>query len=341
MSDKKTCLVTGAAGFIGSHLVDYLLREGHAVIGVDNLCAGKLKNLHNAMKHPGFDFHELDVTDTRALAPLARKARWVFHLAALADIVPSIERPYDYAHSNVDGTLGVMESARYGGVERLVYAASSSCYGIPDSYPTSESEPCRPQYPYALTKHLAEQIVMHWGKVYGIKTISLRLFNVYGPRARTNGTYGAVFGVFLAQKLAGKPFTIVGDGQQKRDFTYVSDVVRAFVMAAKSHLDQQIMNVGTSAPVSVNRIAELLGGPTVNIPKRPGEPECTHADTSRISSLLGWHAKVDISRGVAMLLKNIHEFHDAPLWTPDSIEKATRPWFEHLGSQAHEKRAVQ
>ncbi len=334
MSAIHTCLVTGAAGFIGSHLVDELLRRGFRVIGIDNLSAGKLQNLSMSMDHPEFEFCNLDVADAQALVPFAKRAKWIFHLAALADIVPSIQRPAEYAHSNVDGSFGVMEAARLGGVERVIYAASSSCYGIPDKYPTPESAPCRPQYPYALTKYLAEQIVMHWGKVYGIGTVSLRLFNVYGPRARTNGTYGAVFGVFLAQKLANRPFTIVGDGTQTRDFTFVSDVVEAFIMAAKSDLDGRIMNVGTSNPVSVNTIAKLLEGPCVNIPKRPGEPDCTHADISRINELLAWSPKVDIGTGIGMLLKNINDFNDAPVWTPESIAKATRPWFEYLGDHA-------
>ncbi len=334
MSEKKTCIVTGAAGFIGSHLVDRLLSEGHEVIGVDDLSAGKMANLVDAGKNNRFEFHEIDVSDVSALISLTGRSQWLFHLAALADIVPSIEHPSDYAHSNVDGTFGVMEAARLGKIERVVYAASSSCYGIPDSYPTPESAPCRPQYPYAMTKYLAEQIVMHWGKVYGIQTVSLRLFNVYGPRARTNGTYGAVFGVFLAQKLAGKPFTIVGDGNQSRDFTYVSDVVQAFLMAAQSGLDQRIMNVGTSKPVSVNHIASLLDGPCVHIPKRPGEPDRTHADVTLINRLLGWKATVGISEGVGFLLDDISNFKDAPVWTPDSIAKATKPWFKHLGSDA-------
>ena len=178
--------------------------------------------------------------------------------------------------------MSVVECARQAGVKRFVYAASSSCYGIPDLYPTPETAPIRPQYPYALTKNLGEQIVLHWGQVYELPVVSLRLFNVYGPWSRTSGTYGAVFGVFLAQKLAGKPFTVVGDGTQTRDFTFVTDVVDAFVCAAQSDVCNEVFNVGTGGTYSVNRLVALLGGGVVYVPKRPGEPDCTLADTSKI-----------------------------------------------------------
>lgn len=161
-------------------------------------------------------------------------------------------------------------------------------------------------------------------------TISLRLFNVYGPRARTSGTYGAVFGVFLAQKLAGKPLTIVGDGTQTRDFTFVTDVVEAFIASAKSKLEGEIFNVGSGGTYSVNRLVELLDSKTVNIPKRPGEPDCTFADISKISSQLGWRPKISFDVGVRMMLEDLEAWKDAPIWTPDTIEKETELWFRYL-----------
>ena len=173
--------------------------------------------------------HRIDISVPDGLPPLFAGIDWVFHLAALADIVPSMENPAKYHQANVDGTVAVLEASRYAGVKRFVYSASSSCYGIPDQVPTLETSPIRPMYPYALTKNLGEQCVMHWNQVYQMPCMSLRLFNVYGPRSRTSGTYGAVFGVFLAQKLAGRPFTVVGDGEQTRDFTFVTDVVEAFI----------------------------------------------------------------------------------------------------------------
>ena len=255
----------------------------------------------------------------------------MFHLAALADIVPSIQDPDSYFTSNVTGTYNLVRASQNADVKRLIYVGSSSCYGIPDQFPTPETEPLKPQYPYALTKSIGEELVLHWADVYGLPALSLRFFNVYGPRSRTSGTYGAVFGVFLAQKLAEKPFTVVGDGEQTRDFTYVSDIVDALVTSAQSDLTGRVYNVGSGATVSVNRLVELLGGNKVHIPKRPGEPDCTFADISKIQKELGWQPKVSIEEGVANLLNNIDYWHEAPVWTPDNIAVATRDWFRYLG----------
>jgi UDP-glucose 4-epimerase len=240
---------------------------------------------------------------------------WLFHLAALADIVPSIQQPDAYFRANVDGTFNILRASQAAEIDRFVYVASSSSYGIPDVYPTPESSEIRPQYPYALTKHLGEELVLHWAKVYRLPALVLRFFNVYGPRSRTSGTYGAVFGVFLAQKLAGRPFTVVGDGDQTRDFTYVTDVVDALIVAAKSNHLGRTYNVGSGTTVSVNRLVDLLGGDKVHIPKRPGEPECTFADISRIQLELGWKPKLSIERGVTELLKDIDYWSQAPVWT--------------------------
>ena len=220
MTLSRKCVVTGGAGFIGSHLVERLIGDGHHVRVIDNLTSGHLDNLDHLRSEPRLAFHHCDVGDFDAVGDLFRGFRgfrgvdWVFHLAALADVVPSVQDPLKYHRSNVDGTVAALESARAAGVQRFVYAASSSCYGIPDQFPTPETARISPQYPYALTKHVGEQCVLHWNKVYGLPSVSLRFFNVYGPRARTSGSYGAVFGVFLAQKLAGKPFTVVGDGSR-------------------------------------------------------------------------------------------------------------------------------
>jgi UDP-glucose 4-epimerase len=258
----------------------------------------------------------------------------VFHLAALADIVPSVERPDDYYDTNVTGTFNVLQAARAAGCRRFVYAASSSCYGIPDAYPTAETAAIRPQYPYALTKYLGEELVLHWAQVYGLPAASLRFFNVYGPRSRTSGTYGAVFGVFLAQLLAGRPLTIVGDGTQTRDFVYVGDVAEAIAMTGASAVAGVALNVGTGRGVPILRLVELLGATaTVHIPKRPGEPDQTLADVARIADLVGWRAATPIEQGVRVMLDNIDYWRDAPVWTADRIEEATRAWFTYLGGQ--------
>jgi UDP-glucose 4-epimerase len=324
-------IVTGGAGFIGSHLVDSLMTEGRHVLAIDDLSIGRRSNLAKHDTNPNFRFVEASVADRGGMMELFAGAERVFHLAALADIVPSVQSPERYFDANVNGSYAVAEAARHNGVSRLVYAASSSCYGIPDTYPTPEGAAINPRYPYALTKSLGEQIILHWGQLYGVPVTSLRLFNVYGPRARTSGTYGAVFGVFLAQKLAGKPLTIVGDGTQTRDFTYVSDVVRAFLTAAERGRDGAIYNVGSGRTVSVNRLVELIGADRiVHIPKRPGEPDCTFADTARIAAELGWKAQVSIEAGVAELLANLDYWRDAPVWTPDRIAEATEDWFKYI-----------
>lgn len=328
-----TSLVTGGAGFIGSHLVDALIARGHHVTVVDDFSTGRRQNLSHLDGHDRLRLLRGDMNDGALIDHACAGVEWVFHLAALADIVPSIQRPLEYHRVNVDGTASVMDAARRAGVARVVYAASSSCYGIPDVYPTPESAPIRPQYPYALTKYLGELIALHWAQVYRLPVVSLRLFNVYGPRARTSGTYGAVFGVFLAQKLAGQPYTVVGDGRQTRDFTFVSDVVAAFITAAESDAVGEVFNVGSGQTYSVNRLVELLGGDVVHIPWRPGEPDCTFADTRRIRDGLRWAPQVSFERGVALMLEQIDQWRDAPVWDPQSISVATRDWFTYLGQQ--------
>ena len=325
-------LVTGGAGFIGSHLVERLLQDGHQVTVLDNFVSGDPANLERVGGNPLLTVQRADVADLQEMGSAFSGVDWVFHLAALADIVPSIEDPLKYHRANVDGTVKVLEASRQAGVRRFIYAASSSCYGLAQEFPTPETAGIDPMYPYALTKYLGERYVRHWAKVYKLPSVCLRLFNVYGPRSRTSGTYGAVFGVFLAQKLAGKPFTVVGDGRQTRDFTFVSDVAEAFVMAAQSSVTDQVLNVGSGNTYSVNHLVQLLGdgAEVVRIPKRPGEPDCTFADISRIKDLLGWSPKVGLEEGVGVLLENIDNWRTAPVWDEESIGAATRDWFKYL-----------
>jgi len=324
------CIVTGGAGFIGSHLVERLLADGHQVTVLDNFTTGRPDNLSVFKANIQLTAHEVDVSNFSQIKPFFEGVDWVFHLAALADIVPSMQHPLTYHRANVDGTVAVLEAARQAKVRRFIYAASSSCYGIPDVYPTPETAEIRPQYPYALSKYLGEESVLHWGQVYDLPAVSLRLFNVYGPRSRTSGTYGAVFGVFLAQKLHGKPLTVVGDGTQTRDFTFVKDVVNAFVMAAKSDISNEVFNVGSNNSYSVNYLVELIGSEVVHIPKRPGEPDRTFADITKIHQRLGWEAKVSFEEGVNILLENIEYWREAPVWNPETIAEATKDWFEYL-----------
>ena len=325
-------LVTGGGGFIGSHLVDRLIADGRKVRVLDSFVVGRLKNLDHHAGSPALEIVEADVADKAAVDTATSGAERVYHLAARADVVPSIQEPEAYFRANVDGTFNVLEAARKHGVKRITYVASSSCYGIPDVYPTPEDTPADPRYPYALTKYLGEQLAMHWAQVYQLPVNSVRFFNVYGPRARTSGTYGAVFGVFLAQLMAGKELTIVGDGEQSRDFTFVSDVVDALVTVAGSDRMGQIYNVGSGTPVTVNELVRLLGSPpSVHIPKRPGEPDITFADISKIKRDLGWTPKVRFADGVKVMLDNIEHWREAPVWTQSSIADATADWFKFLG----------
>lgn len=313
-------------------MVDLLVNNGYDVTVLDNLANGRLENIAH---HKGsVKFIHVDIGDyDQDLEHYFTDVEYVFHYAALADIVPSINNPLKYHKANVDGTINILEAARKSKkLKKFVYAASSSCYGIPDIYPTPETSPIQPEYPYAHTKTVGEQYVLHWGRVYNMPVISMRFFNVYGIRHRTSGTYGAVFGVFLAQLLNNKPLTVVGDGEQTRDFTYVTDVVDACYSAAVSNIVQEVLNVGSGNTYSINYLVKLLGGEKVHIPKRPGEPDSTFADIAKIKSLLGWTPKITIEEGVQIMLDNIEQWRDAPVWDENSIKEATKDWFECLGN---------
>lgn len=329
-STVPIAVVTGGAGFIGSHMVDLLLERGYRVRVIDSLVGGREANLahHKNDSRLGAEFR-----DIRSYEPddkLFSQARYVFHFAGIGDIVPSMEEPAEYMSANVQGTVHMLECARHAGVTKFVYAASSSCYGLA-SVPTSEDHPIAPQYPYALSKNLGEQAVLHWHQVYKQPANSIRIFNAYGIRSRTSGVYGAVFGVFLRQKLAGVPYTVVGDGTQTRDFIYASDVAAAFLAAAETECSGRAYNVGAGNPQSVNRLVELLGGSKTYIPKRPGEPDCTWADISRITKELGWSPRVNFEEGVSRVVANIEYWREAPLWNAESIDRATQSWFKYLG----------
>ena len=332
MNNRLLAIVTGGAGFIGSHMVDLLVDRGFRVHVIDSLIGGRATNLARHRANPDV---VLDERDVRALASndkLFADAQLVFHFAGIGDIVPSIEQPAEYMSANVQGTVHVLEAARHAKARKVVYAASSSCYGLA-AVPTREDHPISPQYPYALSKYMGEQAVLHWQHVYGLPVNVIRIFNAYGTRSRTSGAYGAVFGVFLRQKLAGKPFTVVGDGTQKRDFLYVTDVARAFLAAAETDKVGEVWNLGAGNPQSVNRLVELLGGTVIYIPKRPGEPDCTWADIGRIRKDLSWAPIVSFEEGVGKIVKEIDYWREAPLWDPQSISDATKTWFQYLGSQ--------
>lgn len=326
---KPIAVVTGGAGFIGSHMVDLLIDQGFFVRVIDNLVGGREANLAHHNENGVLETHYMDIRDIEPDSPIFNGAQYVFHFAGIGDIVPSIEKPTEYMSVNAQGTVRVLEAARVAGVVKLVYAASSSCYGLAAT-PTREDHPIETKHPYALSKFQGEQAAMHWADVYGLPVNSVRIFNAYGTRSRTSGAYGAVFGVFLKQKLAGTAFTVVGDGTQSRDFLYVTDVAKAFFAAAKTKATGEIYNLGAGNPQSVNRLVELLGGDVVHVPKRPGEPDCTWADIKKITSELDWKPEVTFEEGVAQIVENIDYWSEAPLWDPDGIEKATKTWFQYM-----------
>ena len=321
-------LITGGAGFIGSHLVKKLLDKKYEIIVVDNFSTGRqsnVKEFKNKIK-----IVKADISRKGSWTKYFKNVKAVFHLAALADIVPSIQNPEKYFESNVLGTKNVLNTCILNKIPKIIYSASSSCYGIPSKYPTTENEKIDPRYPYALTKRIGEEMILHYSRIYNIRALSLRLFNVYGTKSRTSGTYGAMFGVFLKQKIECKPLTVVGNGKQKRDFTYVSDIVDVFYKCLFYKGKINIFNVGTGKPVSVNKIVEILKCKKIKIPKRPGEPDITHANINLVKKELNWRPKITIEKGVSLILKEIDYWKKAPLWTPNKIKKATVDWFRYI-----------
>lgn len=325
---KKKCLITGGAGFIGSNLADYLVHNGYDVKIIDNFSTGTLHNLKNLTNK--IELKKIDITNLKKLTNEFKGIDVVYHLAGLADIVPSIDNPVKYYETNVTGTLNVLQAARKYKINKLIYAASASCYGIPKKFPTNEKSPIDINYPYALTKFLGEQLVLNWAKVYKMNNVSIRFFNVYGPRSRTTGAYGAVFGVFLAQRLSKNPLTIVGDGKQTRDFIHVFDLVNAIEKASRLGKKGTVYNLASGKETTINYIANLIGGKKIYIPMRPGEPNRSLADISKIKKDLKWKPTISIDKGVKMLLNNIDDWKNAPVWTPKKISEATRTWFNYL-----------
>lgn len=329
---KPIAVVTGGAGFIGSHMVDLLLSKEYSVRIIDNLATGREQNLIQHKNHPNLQCEWLDINTLDTQSLIFSDADYIFHFAGIGEIVPSIEAPIDYMATNVQGTVRVLECGRAAGIKKFVYAASSSCYGLA-AVPTREDHPIAPQYPYALSKYLGECAVLHWHQVYGFPANSIRIFNAYGPRVRTTGSYGAVFGVFLKQYLEGCPLTVVGDGEQSRDFLYVTDVVKAFFAAATTQLAGEVWNLGAGNPQSINHLVKLIGGKKAYLPKRPGEPDCTWADIRKIQEQLKWKPEISFETGVSNMMADIEYWQDAPLWDPASIAKATTSWFQYLGKQ--------
>lgn len=326
----KKAIVTGGSGFIGSHMVDLLLSKNYTVIVIDNLLGGHLKNNIHHKNNKNFILKKIDIRKEILDKNLFKGVDYVYHFAGIGDLVPSIEQPNNYMMTNVQGTVNVLEAARKAKIKKFVYAASASCYGKTKKSIVGENTKISLEHPYALSKYMGESAVFHWNKVYGLPVNSIRIFNAYGPRVRTTGAYGAVIGVFFKQKISKKPLTIVGSGNQSRDFVHVTDVVKAFYQASKIKKSGEFFNIGTGTPQTVNRLANLIGGKKINMPNRPGEPMRSCANISKARKILQWEPKIKFETGIKEMLKDINKWKDAPLWTPKKIKKATKTWFSFL-----------
>jgi nucleoside-diphosphate-sugar epimerase len=294
-----TVLVTGGGGFVGSHLVDALLDRGLRVRVIDNFATGQPQAVNARAQLLRADIRELE-----SIRPAFAGVDCVFHVAALPRVPLSIERPVETHMVNVVGTLNVLVAARDAGVRRVVYSGSSSAYGDQPRLPLREDMAPNPMNPYALQKLTGEQYARLFHRLFSLQTLTLRYFNVYGPRMATEGAYVTVISVFLRARRAGKPLTICGDGEQSRDFTHVRDVVRANVMALDCAVaDGRAINIGNGRNITINRVAELIGGPTVKIPARPGDARHTLADNGEAGRILGWRPEVVFEDGLAELVR--------------------------------------
>ena len=296
-ANKLKVVVTGGAGFIGSNVVNQLIADGFDVHIIDNLSGGKKENLNSQA-----EFHEVDIRDLEKIKPIIAGAQYVFHLAALPRVQFSIENPVETNDVNVVGTVNVLVAAKAGGVKRVIYSASSSAYGDQPTMPLIENMPASPKSPYGLQKYLGELYCRLWSEVYGLETVSLRYFNVYGPGQSDEGAYALVIAKFLKQKGLAQAMTITGDGNQTRDFTNVKDVVWANILAMKSEKvgKGEVINIGRGQNCSVKKIAELIGGAAEYIPARL-EPKDTLADNSLAKKLLGWEPTISIEEGIQEL----------------------------------------
>ena len=296
------CIVTGGAGFIGSHIVDLLLEHEMDVTVLDNLSSGVESNLN-----PKATFHRLDVCDGEALAPLCRDVDLFFHTAALPRIQPSFDQPVEHEEANVIATIRCLQAVAKSHIKKFIFSSSCAIYGTAEAIPTLESAPPRPPNPYALQKYAAEQYCLILGRHLNIPVVALRYFNVYGPRSYNQknpfNAYTSVVGIFAKQKKAGGPLTITGDGGQSRDFVHVHDVAQANLEAALSNKSLEVYNVGTGVRHTINQVAGLFSTPVTYISERQGEALHVQADISKIQREIGWRPRVSLEEGIATVLE--------------------------------------
>jgi UDP-glucose 4-epimerase len=301
-------LVTGGAGFIGSHLIPLLLEKGYSVTVFDNLSSGKKGNLHAVLSHPNFGFVRGDIRKPAELREAMKGVDGVVHLAAQVDVSASVANPAFTHEVNVTGTLNVLHQAVNRGVRRLVFASSTAVYGDAKNLPVKESEPLRPISPYAASKAAAEAYCCAYAGCFGLDAVALRLFNVYGSK-NENSPYSGVIAKFLMQAVRGEALTVQGDGEQTRDFIHVSDVANAFAIALETkNVWGDVFNVCTGMPISINELAVAIGKVTVKTPRvtygpaRAGDIRFSYGDGSKATQKLGFTSKVDIVDGLRLLL---------------------------------------
>ena len=333
---KKKAIIFGSTGQDGSLLAEFLLNKKYQVYAFKRrtslIQTNRIDHLYyNNANKKNFYLDYCDITDPLNICKIILdiKPNEIYNLAAQSHVAVSFKLPFYSTIVDANGTLNILQIARKLKIKKFVYAASSSCYGLA-KVPTKENHKIDPKYPYALSKLMGEQLVMHWCSIYKLPVVSIRIFNAYGNRVRTTGAYGAVFGVFLKQKLSQKPFTLVGNGKQRRDFLHVKDVVNAFYLSSKSKYSNKIYNLGAGSPKSILSLINIMGGKVIKIPKRPGEPECTWADINKIKREIKWKPKVNFKSGIEEMLLNIEDWKNAPLWNPKKIKKVTKSWFRYL-----------
>lgn len=332
---NKNVLVTGGAGFIGSHTVDELLKNYSIkkIYIVDNLSNGNLDNINHLKKNNKIEFIKKDINNLKKEDSFLKKLNSIIHFAGSGSIVPSIENPKKYLKDNFNGTLNLLEISKFNKIYNFTYAASSSCYGLAKT-PTDEKQKISCESPYALSKYLGECAVLHYGKVYRFRANSIRIFNAFGPRINTKGVYGSVFPVFFKQFLENRALTVVGSGNQKRDYIYVSDLAKAFTsLTFNRKINQEIFNVGSGRPVSINYLIKRLCGykyPIVRLPNRPAEPKITFANISKIKKQLNWKPIVTFEDGLEIMKKNLNYWKKTKLWNKENIKKETKTWFKYL-----------
>jgi len=335
MPSKLNYLVTGGAGFIGSHTVDELSKNKNInkIFVIDDLSNGSLKNISQHKKNKKIEFINKDINLISEKSKIFKEINSVIHYAGSGSIVPSIENPRKYFKNNFSGTVNILECARKNKIKSFVYAASSSCYGLART-PTNEMHKISCESPYALSKYMGEAATFHFGKVYNFRVNSIRIFNAFGERINTKGVYGSVFPVFFKQILENKPITLVGDGEQMRDYVYVTDVAKAFIkISMLQKVNQETFNLGSGRPISIKYLISKLCSKNykiIKLPRRPAEPQITHANITKIKKLTGWKPAISFDEGLSRMKQNINYWSNSKLWTKKNIDKHTKNWFKYL-----------